>query len=213
MIHVCGCGQAYTTVHLWRSEDNFQGSALSSHQGLWGLNSGYQACEASSLTHWAILPALYFRSLCLHMCVCIHLYQHNFLTPWKQFSESLNYYFPTDKTGKPFVVNFTKGNQTSILQISSSLLIEYRLISAIWNDLFKQLKWNNSLWRFVLLLLRHWGLCMLQALRLWSVPCFYFTFWEKVLTELLILVLDLHCSPGRTWTCDPPTLASKKLGL
>lgn len=83
---------------------------------------------------------MYFHRLWLHMCVHVNLYQRNFLTPWKQFSEPLNYYFPTDKTGEPFVVNFTKGNQTSILRISSSLLIEYGLISAIWNDLFKQLK-------------------------------------------------------------------------
>lgn len=43
---------------MWRSEGNLRESLLSSSCGLWGRDSGHQACLASALTCWALLPAL-----------------------------------------------------------------------------------------------------------------------------------------------------------
>lgn len=71
MHHMCAgvwCVCVCVTLHVWRSGDNVV--VLLPLHGLWGSNSGGQACTASSFTHWTICwpSTLYFETRAQWIC-------------------------------------------------------------------------------------------------------------------------------------------------
>lgn len=73
-LRVCVCEEwvGVGARHSWGGQRTWCGvySSLPSLCGLWGLNTGHQACQASSLNQWAILPALIIDILCRVLWVC-----------------------------------------------------------------------------------------------------------------------------------------------
>lgn len=55
---VCECGPTWDTVHLWRSEHNFQEFNLSFHHGSLGINLKSSGLHSKSFSCWVCLPLL-----------------------------------------------------------------------------------------------------------------------------------------------------------